>query len=114
MSDGWETEPFKLVIDEATGRLIGRGASDDKGPVLGWVNVLQWHHDNKKDLPVNLVCCFEGMEESGSEGLDELVKKESQPGGWFNGVDAVCIACDGTSNLSYSLLTCSDSPIIIG
>ncbi len=54
MSDGWETEPFKLVIDEATGRLIGRGASDDKGPVLGWVNVLQWHHDNKKDLPVNL------------------------------------------------------------
>ena len=94
MNDGWDTEPFKLAIDEATGRLIGRGASDDKGPVLGWVNVLQWHHENQKDLPVNFVCCFEGMEESGSEGLDELVQKESQPGGWFHGVDAVCIVCD--------------------
>jgi hypothetical protein len=31
------------------------------------------------------------MEESGSEGLDDLVKKESQPGGWFDGVDCVCI-----------------------
>jgi Cys-Gly metallodipeptidase DUG1 len=80
-----------LVIDEATGRLIGRGASDDKGPVLGWVNVLQYHHGNKKELPVNLVCCFEGMEESGSEGLDALVEREAQPGGWFDGVDAVCI-----------------------
>ncbi|KAL9709272.1 hypothetical protein Ac2012v2_007626 [Leucoagaricus gongylophorus] len=105
MSDGWETEPFKLVIDEATGRLIGRGASDDKGPVLGWVNVLQWHHDNKKDLPVNLVCCFEGMEESGSEGLDELVKKESQPGGWFNGVDAVCISDNYWLNTTTPALT---------
>lgn len=92
-SDGWDTDPFTLVNDKATGRLIGRGASDDKGPVLGWVNVLQWHHENKKELPVNLRCCFEGMEESGSEGLDDLVARESKPGGWFDGVDAVCIVC---------------------
>ena len=73
------------------GQLVGRGSSDDKGPVLGWLNVLQYHYQNKKELPVNLKCCFEGMEESGSEGLDDLVKKESQPGGWFDGVDCVCI-----------------------
>ncbi len=91
MSDGWDTEPFDLIVDEATGRLIGRGSSDDKGPVLGWVNVLQWHHESKKELPVNLRFCFEGMEESGSQGLDALVEKESKPGGWFDGVDAVCI-----------------------
>ena len=56
--------------------------------------MLQYHFENKKDLPVNLRCCFEGMEESGSEGLDDLVKKESQPGGWFQGVDAVCIVSE--------------------
>ncbi|KXN88424.1 Cys-Gly metallodipeptidase DUG1 [Leucoagaricus sp. SymC.cos] len=104
-SDGWDTEPFKLVIDGVTGRLIGRGASDDKGPVLGWINVLQWHHENKKELPVNIVCCFEGMEESGSEGLDELVQRESQPGGWFDGVDAVCISDNYWLNTRTPALT---------
>lgn len=36
--------------------------------------------------------CFEGMEESGSEGLDELVIAEAQPGKWFDGVDCACIS----------------------
>lgn len=104
-SDGWDTEPFKLVIDQKTSRLIGRGASDDKGPVLGWINVLQWHHENKKELPVNLRCCFEGMEESGSEGLDDLVERESKPGGWFEGVDAVCISDNYWLNTRTPALT---------
>jgi Cys-Gly metallodipeptidase DUG1 len=47
--------------------------------------------DNKKPLPVNIKFCFEGMEESGSEGLDELVRREAKPGGWFDNVDCVCI-----------------------
>lgn len=42
MSDGWTTEPFKLVHDEKTDRLYGRGSSDDKGPILGWINVGIW------------------------------------------------------------------------
>lgn len=29
-SDGWNTEPFKLEHDEKTGRLYGRGSTDDK------------------------------------------------------------------------------------
>ena len=31
------------------------------------------------------------MEENGSQGLDEKIKKEGEVGGWFHGVDAVCI-----------------------
>ena len=31
------------------------------------------------------------MEESGSEGLDALIEKEAKKGGFFEGVDAVCI-----------------------
>lgn len=85
-----------LTIDKATGRLIGRGSSDDKGPVLGWVNVLEAHKSLGLELPVNLKFCFEGMEESGSEGLDELILSEVKKGkeGWFDGVDCVCIVSD--------------------
>ncbi|KAF5325533.1 hypothetical protein D9619_009870 [Psilocybe cf. subviscida] len=104
-SDGWDTDPFTLVVDEKTGRLIGRGSSDDKGPILGWLNVLQYHHENKLPLPVNLVCCFEGMEESGSEGLDDLVIRESKKGGFFDGVDCVCISDNYWLNTRTPALT---------
>ncbi|KAF4613357.1 hypothetical protein D9613_011016 [Agrocybe pediades] len=104
-SDGWDTEPFTLTINEQTGQLIGRGSSDDKGPILGWLNVLQYHHENKLPLPVNLKFCFEGMEESGSEGLDDLVRRESQKGGYFDGVDCVCISDNYWLNTRTPALT---------
>ncbi|KAH9847041.1 CNDP dipeptidase [Lenzites betulinus] len=92
--DGWDTEPFELVVDEQTGRLIGRGSSDDKGPIIGWLNVLEAHKALGLALPVNIRFCFEGMEESGSHGLDELITSEVAKGkeGWFDGVDCVCIS----------------------
>ena len=90
-SDGWDTDPFTLTVNEKTGQLIGRGSTDDKGPVLGWVNVLQAHHELGIPLPVNLKFVFEGMEESGSEGLDDLIAREAKQGGFLAGVDAVCI-----------------------
>ena len=55
------------------GKLFGRGASDDKGPVIGWINALEAYIENDIPIPVNLKFCFEGMEESGSEGLEELI-----------------------------------------
>ena len=45
---------------------------------MGWLNVIEAHNKLGWELPVNLVVCFEGMEESGSLGLDELVAKEAQ------------------------------------
>jgi hypothetical protein len=60
------------------------------------------------------------MEESGSEGLDDLIKSEVKKGkgGWFDGVDCVCIVsetnfCMGSSSsidISFRTL----SPIITG
>lgn len=87
--DGWDTEPFELV--QKGDRLLGRGSTDDKGPVIGWLNVLQAHKEAGVALPVNLVTCFEGMEESGSTGLDQLIHAEAHKA--FKGVDVVCI-CD--------------------
>ncbi|XP_061438055.1 cytosolic non-specific dipeptidase-like [Lethenteron reissneri] len=39
LDDGWDTEPFTLT--EKDGKLYGRGSTDDKGPVLGWLNVIE-------------------------------------------------------------------------
>lgn len=88
LEDGWSTDPFKLV--EKNDVLYGRGSSDDKGPVVAWLNAIQAHNELGLELPVNIVTCFEGMEESGSLGLDELIAKEAN--GYFKGVDAVTIS----------------------
>lgn len=40
--DGWATDPFTLHVDDKD-RMFGRGSTDDKGPVLGWVNAIEAH-----------------------------------------------------------------------
>ena len=61
------------MLTEKNGKLYGRGATDDKGPVLGWIHALQAYQQCAIEQPVNFKFCFEGMEESGSEGLDKLL-----------------------------------------
>ncbi|CAL1547330.1 unnamed protein product [Lymnaea stagnalis] len=87
-SDGWDTEPFELI--EIDGKLYGRGSTDDKGPVLGWLNVIEALQELKQEIPVNFKFVFEGMEESGSEGLDDLIDKRKKD--FLQGVDYVCIS----------------------
>ena len=43
VSDGWNTDPFKLVFDKDTGKMFGRGSTDDKGPIMGWLRSLGGH-----------------------------------------------------------------------
>lgn len=109
--DGWATEPFTLSVD-SQGRMFGRGSTDDKGPVLGWINAIQAHREANIEFPVNLLMCFEGMEEYGSEGLDDFIEKEARPGGFFEKADAVCISDNywlGTEKpcLTYGLRGCN-------
>ncbi|XP_072031333.1 cytosolic non-specific dipeptidase-like isoform X1 [Amphiura filiformis] len=88
LSDGWDTEPF--VLTEKDGKLYGRGSTDDKGPVLCWINAIEAYQTLKRDIPINIKFCFEGMEESGSEGLEELINKKKDT--FFKDVDYVCIS----------------------
>ncbi|ELU38063.1 glutamate carboxypeptidase [Rhizoctonia solani AG-1 IA] len=111
-ADGWKSDPFKLNHDKTTDRLYGRGSTDDKGPLMAWINVLEAHKASGTELPVNLKMCFEGMEESGSEGLDDLIKAEAGSGKFFHGVDCVCISDnywlnDTTRGISYFKVTIS-------
>ncbi|RHZ80696.1 hypothetical protein Glove_132g5 [Diversispora epigaea] len=89
IEDGWNSPPFELVETDKN-QLIGRGSSDDKGPIIGWLNAIEAHQKAGIEFPVNLKICFEGMEESGSEGLDEVICKEASR--YFKDVDAVCIS----------------------
>lgn len=50
--DGWNTEPFKMI--EKDGKFFGRGTSDDKGPVIGWLNAIESMQKLNIEIPVNL------------------------------------------------------------
>lgn len=52
ISDGWDTEPFKMI--EKDGKFFGRGTSDDKGPVIGWLNAIETMQKLNIEIPVNL------------------------------------------------------------
>ncbi|KAK2797369.1 hypothetical protein FQN51_008540 [Onygenales sp. PD_10] len=115
LEDGWNTEPFTLSVDDK-GRMYGRGSTDDKGPVMGWLNVIEAHKKAGVDFPVNLLCCFEGMEEYGSQGLEEFVKAESKK--YFKDADAVCISDNywlGTEKpcLTYGLRGCNYYSLVV-
>jgi nonspecific dipeptidase len=44
-----------------------------QGPVLAWLNCIEAYQKLDIEIPINIKFCFEGMEEHGSEGLDELL-----------------------------------------
>ncbi|XP_021504448.2 beta-Ala-His dipeptidase isoform X2 [Meriones unguiculatus] len=86
--DGWLTDPYTLT--EVDGKLYGRGATDNKGPVLAWVNAVSAFRALGQDLPVNIKFILEGMEEAGSVALEELVKREKDR--FFSSVDYIVIS----------------------
>ncbi|XP_044282377.1 beta-Ala-His dipeptidase-like [Varanus komodoensis] len=86
--DGWKTDPYSLT--EIDGKLYGRGATDNKGPVLAWLHAVNTFKALDIDLPVNVKFIIEGMEESGSIGLEDLLEKENEH--FFSDVDYIVIS----------------------
>ena len=88
ISDGWNTDPFEMV--EKDGKFFGRGSSDDKGPVIGWLNAIESMQKLNIEIPINIKFVFEAMEESGSEGLDNILEKHKNS--FLADVDFTCIS----------------------
>ena len=69
--DLWDRPPFEPEVqDTPAGRVIrARGASDDKGQLMNFVEACRAWKSVYGTLPANLTLLFEGEEESGSPSL---------------------------------------------
>ena len=69
----WRWPPFTPLV--RGGVLHGRGASDDKGPLLAHLKAIESFLRTSGTLPVKVACVFEGEEEIGGDGLIRLLQE---------------------------------------
>ncbi|KAF9255689.1 CNDP dipeptidase [Marasmius fiardii PR-910] len=106
---GWPSgKPFKLDMKgpQPDSRIFyGCGLTDDKGPILGWLNLLTYFHEHPKEkIPANLCFCFKGMEESNDDGaLDRLIREQVKPNDYLYGVDCYYWLNTTTPIVTYGL-----------
>lgn len=67
----WQYDAFGGEISE--GRLYGRGAADNKGPLLSRIHAVEAILETTGELPVNVKFLVEGEEEIGSPNLGAFV-----------------------------------------
>ncbi len=75
----WDRPPFEPEIqDTPEGRVIrGRGAADDKGQLMTFVEAFRAWKAVHGALPSDLVLLFEGEEESGSPSLQPFLRQNA-------------------------------------
>jgi acetylornithine deacetylase/succinyl-diaminopimelate desuccinylase-like protein len=76
----WETSPFEpRIATTPDGRkvIVARGASDDKGQIMTFVEALRAFKAVTGSLPIPVTMLIEGEEECGSEHLFDFVKKNA-------------------------------------
>ncbi|ETA51437.1 M20/M25/M40 family metallo-hydrolase [Ponticoccus alexandrii] len=75
----WDRDPFDPAIEETPrGRVIrGRGASDDKGQLMTFVEACRAWKEVNGTLPCRITFFFEGEEESGSPSLIPFLKENA-------------------------------------
>jgi acetylornithine deacetylase/succinyl-diaminopimelate desuccinylase-like protein len=66
--DLWERAPFEPFVKD--GRMLGRGAADDKGQLHAHLCAAEALLATRGRLPINVRYLFEGEEESGSPSLE--------------------------------------------
>jgi acetylornithine deacetylase/succinyl-diaminopimelate desuccinylase-like protein len=78
--DLWQTDPFDPQIqDTDAGQVIrARGASDDKGQLMTFVEACRAYKHVTGELPCRITFFFEGEEESGSPSLIPFMKDNAQ------------------------------------
>ena len=75
--DEWKTDPFAPALvtgDDGRARVYARGAADDKGQLLTFIEALAAHMAVHGRPPVDVVILLEGEEESGSPSLEPFLR----------------------------------------
>jgi acetylornithine deacetylase/succinyl-diaminopimelate desuccinylase-like protein len=90
--DEWTAPPFapRLVEQDGTGAIIvARGASDDKGQVMTFIEACRSYLAVHDRLPVDVTILLEGEEESGSPSLPAFLRSHGEE------LKAdICLVCD--------------------
>jgi len=74
----WHTPPFEPTIiegEDGNQRMFARGAADDKGQLLTFIEDVRAMIKSSYSVNVNMTLLFEGEEESGSPSLDAFLDK---------------------------------------
>ncbi len=89
--DEWIVEPFAAeVIDGPRGgRIVARGAADDKGQLMTFVEAIRAWRSVHGRLPVRITILLEGEEECGSESLEPFLESHRD-----ELLADTCIVCD--------------------
>ncbi len=76
----WKTDPFDPQIqDTDAGKVIrGRGASDDKGQLMTFVEACRAYKHVTGEMPCRITFFFEGEEESGSPSLIPFMEENAE------------------------------------
>lgn len=75
-NDSWNTLDWSAInatIDDEW-RIFGRSASDDKGPIIMFLNAVDQIREDGKNFPYNIKVILDGEEEKGSKPLPKAVK----------------------------------------
>lgn len=112
----WETAPFEPVIKDSKygKKLVARGAQDDKGQVMTFIEAFRAWIEVAGDLPCNVKIMLEGEEETGSPSLAGFLEANKD----LLKAD-LCVVCDtamwdiDTPAITYSLRGLVDAEIII-
>ncbi len=77
--DLWTHPPFDPALSEGPHgpRVVARGAVDDKGQVMMWLEALRAWHAVHGTLPVRVTALVEGEEEVGSPNLDRFLAEHA-------------------------------------
>ena len=111
--DKWLSDPFRAV--ERSGRLHGRGVSDDKGPLLIPIAAARAVFATNSRLPVNVKFILEGEEEIGSPNLEAFIAENSallaadfvisaDGAMWRSSEPSLTIACRGLAALEIRVV----------
>ncbi|MDC6351830.1 M20/M25/M40 family metallo-hydrolase [Zeaxanthinibacter sp. PT1] len=75
--DGWKQIPFDSLTEDINydWRLFGRSVSDDKGPIVMFLNAIDLLRKNNQSIPFNVKVILDSEEEKGSKPLPDAVKQ---------------------------------------
>ncbi|WP_137125711.1 M20/M25/M40 family metallo-hydrolase [Roseomonas sp. HF4] len=76
----WTSPPFEPVLAEGPNgpRVVARGAVDDKGQTMTWLEALRFWHEAAGGPPCRVTVLVEGEEEIGSRNLPEFLEAHAE------------------------------------